>query len=168
MRDGTKGWSCIIPGKPIPQPRPRIVRRGPHARAVSNHGPVVEWKAVASEVISEEWSAAGHCAPVKGPCVAVLSFIFPRPRSRPSLLTGKLRPSVEVWRSGCRLVKPTAHPDLDNLIKPVLDVCQDVGVLENDGQVVWVAAGKWYAGVGESPHTLLTLRMWTASGWEVE
>lgn len=68
---------------------------------------------------------------------------------RPQRLNRKNDPST-------RIFKPT-KPDLDNMIKMVLDILTKWGIWEDDAQVVSIQAEDFYCGKHEEPHTIFTL-----------
>lgn len=47
------------------------------------------------------------------------------------------------------------RPDLDNMIKFILDVCKDIGFYHDDAQVAQISAMKQYA---RNPHTSFVIR----------
>ncbi len=76
-----------------------------------------------------------------GPISLELTFIH----SRPNRLKAKKH-------SDGRILKDT-RPDLDNLIKLVLDALQLTGIIEDDKQVVRICATDYYAARHEEAHT---------------
>ncbi len=76
--------------------------------------------------------------PLTGPISVKLTFSLPRPRGHYG--TGRnaavLKPSAPTW--------PTSKPDLDKLVRAVLDACSAL-VWRDDAQVVGVQTEKLYA-----------------------
>ena len=64
---------------------------------------------------------------------------------RPQRLNRKSDPDSRLW-------KPT-KPDLDNMIKMVLDILTKWGIWGDDSQVVSIQAEDFYCGKNEEPHT---------------
>lgn len=90
--------------------------------------------------------AAAHLSPLSGPLSVSVVFIFPRLKSS---------------RSAAREVKAT-RPDLDNLLKAVLDGLNGVA-FHDDGQVVQVSGEKWIAAADEEAHLEITIEPYSAS-----
>jgi Holliday junction resolvase RusA-like endonuclease len=117
----------MIPGEPVPQPRPRVSTRGGFARAyVPAKHPVHAYR----DAIATAARAAG--AGVHGePVSVVIDFVWERPKSH-------------MRKSG---VKPDApvlpRPDLDNTTKAVLDSLNGVA-WEDDSQVQRLVVEKSY------------------------
>ena len=64
---------------------------------------------------------------------------------RPQRLSKKSDPDSRLW-------KPN-KPDLDNMIKMVLDILTKWGIWGDDAQVVSIHAEDFYCGKNEEPHT---------------
>lgn len=100
----------IVPGEPVPQPRPRVSTRGGFARAyVPSRHPVHAYR----EAIATAAKAAGVVRTSEPMCVAI-DAVFARPRSH-------------MRKAGVRPDAPKLpRPDVDNIAKAVLDALQDV------------------------------------------
>ena len=121
-----------IPGEPVAKERPRLSKCG----RVYTPKKTRQWEAVASQAMCVQWRPR----PLIARAVAVeIWAIYPRPKKRPRTVTR------EAWVSGMRVWRPS-RPDLDNVIKAVLDAAQLAGVLKDDGFVVHINARKLYAG----------------------
>lgn len=100
----------VVPGEPVPQPRPRVSTRGGFARAyVPAKHPVHAYReaiaAAAKEAGVEETSE---------PISVTIDAVFVRPKSH-------------MRKSGVRSDAPKLpRPDVDNIAKAVLDALQDV------------------------------------------
>jgi len=100
----------VVPGEPVPQPRPRVSTRGGFARAyVPAKHPVRAYReaiaAAAKEAGVEETSE---------PISVTIDAVFVRPKSH-------------MRKSGVRSDAPKLpRPDVDNIAKAVLDALQDV------------------------------------------
>jgi len=79
--------------------------------------------------------------PIKGPIKVSMTFCHKRP--------GRLNRKQDTV---ARIPKVT-KPDIDNMIKMVLDVLTKARVWEDDNQVVCVHAEDWYCSKEEEPHT---------------
>jgi len=119
------GDAFFVPGKPVPQPRHRVAVRGrfPAAYIPKNHA-VHEWKrqveacalaALNKWEIDREWN--------KDSALNMHAYFhLPRPK-------------------GNKTKRPTGRPDLDNLLKGVMDALSGV-LWSDDSQVVWLASEK--------------------------
>lgn len=83
------------------------------------------------EAITEAAIAARGNTPTRSDCPIVVSIVFmmPRPVS--------ISPKKRLW--------PHVSPDLDKMVRAVLDALQGAGVFKNDAQVVRIQAEKRYA-----------------------
>jgi crossover junction endodeoxyribonuclease RusA len=115
--------------KPVPQPRPRITRRGPPRAYVPSDHPVHEFR---SAIAKAALSAGAF--PTTKPVVLSVSFLFARPKSH-------LRNGVP--KDGSPLV-PQA--DVDNLAKSVMDALTAVAYAD-DKLVMRLTTEKRYATV---------------------
>jgi Holliday junction resolvase RusA-like endonuclease len=79
------------------------------------------------EAIRAETQRVTGCEFITGPVHVVIQFWLPRPKSAKS---GSL---------------PAKRPDLDKLVRAVLDGVTEGGALADDGQVVRLGAEKTYA-----------------------
>ena len=132
----------FVPGKPLPQPRPRVYTHAGQVRAVSNKGPVAQWKKVVATMAQltasqEEWEVNSD-----DPLHLGLIFLIPRTKRAP-----KKRPHREYM---------TVRPDVDNLVKAVKDCC--TGILwHDDCQITHVDASKFRAAANEEPGVLVNV-----------
>lgn len=127
-----------VPGKPQTKQRPRVTRKGTFTPKATR-----DWDARATRIIDEAMEAQGWTAPPRGEgVVAVVTVVFARKTSQPG--------------EGGR-IRHTRRPDLDNIIKCVKDALGK-GALTDDAQIWQMAAEKWYASHGESPHVEVVLR----------
>jgi Holliday junction resolvase RusA-like endonuclease len=134
-----------ILGDPQPQPRPRAyVGRHGSAR-VYNPSTADAWRdTVAMAVASRR---PRNFVRFAGPVRVAAIFRLPRP-ARHYGASGRLL-SREI--ACCR------KPDLDNLIKAVLDALNDCGVWGDDAQVSSLSCVKRYVARDEQPGVLLTI-----------
>ena len=117
-----------IPGSPIPQPRHRVAVRGKNARAyIPSKHPVHAWREAVRMSLVEQ--GVFDPAISSSHLIVMANFVLPRPAShytKNGALTKSARPEPTGARDG----------DVDNLLKPVLDVMEAEGVFLNDSQVV--------------------------------
>ena len=90
-------------------------------------------RAAALAAMGDDWT------PITGPVTVDLTFLLPRPKGHfgTGRNAGKLRDSAPTHH--------TTKPDLDKLIRAVLDALTSAGVWGDDSQVWGLAAAKGYA-----------------------
>lgn len=118
----------IIPGKPIGKGRPRFTRTG-HCWTPD--------KTVAYEryIKMTYWSTYGHRKYAEDKALAVeIILYYPRP---------KRMTKVKRLLAQKGVLRPTVKPDVDNVIKGILDALNGVA-FEDDRQIVQIACEKWY------------------------
>ena len=126
-----------IPYAPIPKGRPRMTRSG----RVFTPKRTREWERLAGLAIAAQIGGLNAFdEPLRGEC----RFIFSRPKNTP-----KKAPSGRIPK--------TTRPDLDNLVKALLDAGSQAGLYVDDARVVETLASKWFAAVDEEPHVELTV-----------
>ena len=131
----------IIPGKPVPKGRPRVVQGG---RRTYTPKRTAQWEAQARNVIGEAMDEQGWAKAPKGqPLHAEITVVFPRKKA--------------LRKTGGRVIH-AVRPDLDNIVKAVKDAL-DVA-MHDDGQIVRLTAEKFYAAAGEDAH--IAVRLWRA------
>jgi len=119
----------FVPGKPAPQGSKKHVGNG---RMVEMSRDLKPWRE------SIRWAALERShGPLmyEGPVSVRLQFVMPRPASAPKRSTP---PAIK-------------RPDLDKLIRSVLDALSSAGVWHDDSQVVEVYASKRIAELAEKP-----------------
>ena len=99
--------------------------------------------------------------PLFGAYVVEAVAVFHRPRFAPTYVRTEngrkvRRPYPLPWTDDRRPYLAT--PDYDNLAKGVGDCLEAAKVLSNDSTLFWGTSTKWYAAVGELPHT--EIRLW--------
>jgi crossover junction endodeoxyribonuclease RusA len=134
-------WAFVgelrIRGLPVAQSRPRAYVRPSGKGGVYDDGKSRGWK---SEVIGEAMRSKLPRG-ITGPIRLFVSFEMPRPKR---LKEAQASPHVNV-------------PDLDNLLKAVMDALSEYGVWKDDRQVVEFSASKWYHRDGGEPHALVVI-----------
>lgn len=135
MAESDDGIWFFAEGIPKGQPRPRAFAVNGKAR-VYDAGTAEGWKgcvaAAARQYLPRE--------PLGGPLSLSVSFQMPRPKSH-------------VGKRGLLPSAPREHlskPDVDNLLKAVMDCLTTLGAWRDDTQVVEVRASKAYA-LGKRP-----------------
>ncbi len=131
--------SVFIPGNPIAQPRHRVsVRFGKaHAYLPASHK-VHGWKSIIWLYCSNnKLSNLNITKPVK----IDLTFFMPIPKSLKNKITS-MQPHIK-------------KPDIDNLVKAVLDSMTDCHVWQDDSLVYDIASRKFYS---DAPGVLIKLK----------
>lgn len=124
-------------GAPVGQPRPRAYVRPSGKAGTFDDGKARPWKAA----IVGEAMRARLPRELAGPIRLDVSFEMPRPK-----------------RLGKRYrVRHVNVPDLDNLLKAVMDALGEYGLWKDDRQVAEVRATKWYHDAGAQPHAVVVI-----------
>jgi crossover junction endodeoxyribonuclease RusA len=122
-----------VRGLPAPQGSKRHVGRGIMIESSTAVGP---WR----EAVRAETQRVlnGH-GPIAGPVALVVTFSLPRPAGHygTGRNAGKPKLSAPRW--------PAGRPDLDKLLRAVLDGLTMGGAWKDDAQVIWIVAEKRYA-----------------------
>jgi Holliday junction resolvase RusA-like endonuclease len=129
-----------IDGIPKGQPRPRAFAVGGKAH-VYNPGTAENWK---SQIALAFRDFARK--PITGPVSLAVSFYMPRPKR----LMRKKDPDG--------MMLHTAKPDIDNLLKAVMDALTTIGVWHDDTQVVSVSASKNYCEKDGKPGAMIGIK----------
>ena len=133
----------IIPGQPRPWSRPMPQRRVKFIAMVTDPA-YRKWKRGVVEIIRNHLSRSGQFS--KGTCVRLdCEFVFARKTSHP-----KVRRTARI-RHCCK-------PDRDNLEKAIMDALTECHAWHDDGQACTGTIEKFYAAVGEEPHSRVILQ----------
>ena len=117
--------SMFVPGIPRPQGSMRAFLAGGKARIRhADHDGLAVWRAAISTMATDLW---GNHAALDEPVAVGAIFYLPRPASAPK-----------------RRIYPDRQPDLDKLLRAVLDSLEGI-VLANDARVVSATIAKLYA-----------------------
>lgn len=138
-------YHVVIPGTPIPQGSSRAFVRGGRAVVTSANPRLRSWRLDAAAAIQ---AAMDGRAPLDGPISVRVFFYFARPDSH----YGKrgLLPSAPEYH--------TVRPDLDKLVRAILDALTEAGAIRDDSRVASVTAWKgWTAGRPGALVTWMTL-----------
>jgi Holliday junction resolvase RusA-like endonuclease len=114
---------CFVEGIPKPLPRPRVVSKGGKVWAYTPKRYLEEWYNKMLLAVREQYQMIPSEEAVK----VCMRFLFPIPKN------------------GKRQRRFTRRPDLDNLIKGVLDALSKANVWKDDAQVVEIQAVKEYS-----------------------
>lgn len=148
---GTGSASFHVDGIPKAQPRPRAFARrfGDKFQArVYDAGTAEGWKSCVAAASLPHRPAS----PLTGPVALVVEFLLPRPKNR------------------CRradnpgLVHCTTKPDIENLVKAVMDAMTQCGWWVDDSQVVELEASKCWHEIGGRPGAVIRVRDLAAVG----
>lgn len=123
-----------VTGIPKGQPRPKAARRGTFT-TVYDPGTADEWKLLIRDAANNAWKCLGRQVFFQ-PVAVVLSFSMPRPK-------GHFRSNGELKSNSPRFC--SSKPDADNLAKAVLDALTNLGIWQDDSQVVLLSVEKLYA-----------------------
>lgn len=119
----------FVPGRPAPQGSKRYLGAG---RPMIESSKAVEpWRADVRGTVARHHAGP----PLAGAVEVQLGFVLPRPVSTPKR----------------RTPPASKRPDLDKLIRAVLDAITSAGVWVDDSQVVDLRATKRLAEIGETP-----------------
>ena len=112
-------YHLFVNGIPKAQPRPRMTASG----HVYNPDSADVWK----EIVRTAFLSF-HRPPITNPIRLRVSFFLPRPKT----MKGEIA------------VPHVKKPDVDNLLKAVMDAMTVAGVWKDDALVYATEAGKWY------------------------
>ncbi len=115
----------IVPGEPIAQPRHRVAKGGAY---IKKDHPIHKWKAdIASQTLLDGYANKKIEDPVKLKAI----FKMPIPENRKKTAS----------ENTPHIIKP----DIDNLLKAVMDVLTQTGVFKDDNIVYDINASKVYS-----------------------
>lgn len=122
--------TIIVYGKPVGKGRPKFSSRGGFVRAYTPKT-TADYEAKVAKAYTDKYGASEPC---EKPIVVSIQAVFPIPSSF-------RKAEKEKARKG--LIKPTKKPDIDNIIKIILDGLNGVA-FKDDSQVTMVHASKKY------------------------
>ncbi len=132
--------NIFVPGDPRPQGSKRHVGNGIMIEA-SKH--VKDWRGDIRSALTTEGGTPK--AFFEGEVCVTMVFVLRRPKSAP-----KTKP-----------MSAAKKPDLDKLIRAVLDAVSSAGLWNDDCQVVGSPAYKRVAALGETPGLHLQIQQWS-------
>ncbi len=139
-----KSFSFVVPGIPVAQPRQRLTVRTVSGRPLAINytpakSPVNQFKALCRMAAAKAYRGA----PLTTAVAIEVTFVFPRPKSVRK-------------KDGSARLPHVSRPDLDNVLKSLLDALSGVTFLD-DSQVHVARVEKWKAAATEQPHTLVRI-----------
>jgi len=137
-------YQGILQGPPVAMGRPRFTKTGRAYTAQTSRTYKDEQVKNLIAAKGEEW------APLDGILRIQVTFIHPRTKKL-HLLRGEL-PQGRIWRP--------KKPDLDNLLKMVLDIITQSEIWMDDNRVVSLSCEDYYCGENEEAHTLFSIYQW--------
>lgn len=133
-------FEFLIPGEPVPQPRHRVGSRGAY---IDDDNPIHAYKDMIGILATQ--AIPRSAMPIMGPLKLELICVFGRTKAEQKGKGLKLR------------MRHAKRPDIDNVIKAVMDALGSAGVFRDDGQIAIIETQKWTASGDEDPHTLVRL-----------
>lgn len=115
-----------VPGQPRGKGRPRFTRTG--------HSYTPKETVAYETQIRDAFKASGQ-KQIEGPVRVFIKVYMAIPASAPKCKREAMRLNI---------IRPTKKPDIDNVIKVVLDALNGLAYAD-DKNVVYVGASKWYA-----------------------
>lgn len=137
--------SFVVPGDPVPQPRPRVCRRGAFAAAYTPDNGILAYR----QAVTLCAIAAGARATTAAPLEMRITFVFARPPSH--FHTSKARRG-QLKENALRLPRC----DSSNCLKGLEDALNGIAYVD-DSQIGRHVIERRYAGHGEAPHTSVTI-----------
>lgn len=128
--DSTDKRAFTVFGKPVGKGRPKFTRRGGYVRAYTPKG-TSDYEALVAESYQGEY---GNEEKMDCPLKVKILAVFPIPKSL-------RKADRELAKKD--ILKPTKKPDIDNIVKVILDGLNGVAY-EDDALVVSVEADKRY------------------------
>lgn len=139
----------FVPGTPVQQGNHA---RGPHGGTYEKNKKLKPWRTEVTEVLQSQWQEQGQeRAALNEPVRVDIQFVYARPDSHygTGRNTGVLKASAPLWKA--------TMPDIDKLVRAILDCLTFAAVVRDDSRVVEVRATKAY---GTHPGAGITV--WTA------
>ena len=116
-------FSCFVRGTPAPQgSKKAFVVKGRAIVTDANPKTLKDWRSAVNLTLQDRWEGP----PIEGPVNVVLNFYLLKPKSVPKKRT-----------------RPHVRPDLDKLVRAVLDALTGI-CFKDDAQVVSMQAEKHY------------------------
>lgn len=138
----TADLTVFVPGRPAPQGSKRLLGRGV---MVESSKAVAPWRADVRDAVH------GH-ERFDGPVFVHLEFVLPRPKSH--YRTGRNAHLLRETAPPC----PAGKPDLDKLVRAVLDAVGSAGAWRDDSQVVRLQTTKRYTTGDEDSGVRILIR----------
>lgn len=126
-------------GEPVAKARPRATRGGHIYTPTKTRD--------AENAIRREWQSESRSRIEDGPVTVRLRFYLQTPKS-----WGKIRKELAEEQE----IRPLKVPDIDNLVKTVLDALNGLA-WEDDKQICRIAASKYYSATPRTEITVMEL-----------
>jgi Holliday junction resolvase RusA-like endonuclease len=130
-------FTFVVRGKPRGKGRPRFAKTG-HAYTPRE---TVEYEREIATLCKQAMNGA---PPIEGPIALHIAVIKPIPKATPKAVRAKM-----VFAE----IRPINKPDLDNVLKAVMDGCNGVAYMD-DKQIVNVNAAAYY---GDEPCVIVSV-----------
>jgi Holliday junction resolvase RusA-like endonuclease len=141
--------SFFVQGEPKGQPRPRAsMFRNAGRPRVFDPGTAENWKSL----IMVEAKAFRDQLPIEGPICLAVEFHFTRPKNHFQIRRGELagvKAAAPLWKE--------AKPDIDNLLKAVMDALTQVGAWRDDAQVCETVVRKKFCELYQAQGAQITI-----------
>lgn len=130
----------FVPGQAVPQGSKTafISKSTGRPIVVDKDRRLPEWRSKVTNSAMQRMADTAYSLPLTGPLAVSITFVMERPRSHYG--TGKnadkVKASSPKW--------PATMPDIDKLLRAILDGITDSQMWRDDGQVVWVQCAKRY------------------------
>jgi Holliday junction resolvase RusA-like endonuclease len=134
-------FDLFVPGRPVPQGSKTALVSKSTGRpiVVDKDVRLPQWRmTITAHALERKDKTPGLDFPMVGPIGARITFVLNRPKNH--FGTGK---NASLVKPGSPKY-PATMPDIDKLLRAVLDGLTDAGVWVDDGQVVWVQTIKVY------------------------
>lgn len=142
MREKILSWTSEE--TPKGQPRPRAVSFGGNIR-IYNPNTAKDYKKSIGQNMIDEAIKQGLELPIHGSFFIETSIEFARPKR------------LERKKDPDEAIPHTSKPDIDNVLKVIMDSIQQHGGVTDDSGIAGVHATKWYCPKGEKAKTTITL-----------
>lgn len=142
----TKSNTLFIGGNPVPQGSSRAFTHGSRVVVTSDNPKLKYWRKYCAALLRANIADSN---PIEGPVEVLLDFYLERPKSHYNG-SGTLRKGYGLSH--------TNKPDVDKLVRAMLDSCTDAGVWNDDAQVVRLTATKNYADRDGKPGVRVEVR----------
>jgi Holliday junction resolvase RusA-like endonuclease len=137
----TGRFDLFVPGRPVPQGSKTafISKSTGRPMVKDNDVRLPQWRMKVTAAAMEAIGSQSFPLPIEGGVGMTVDFILERPKNH----FGSGRNAEQVKESAPTF--PATMPDIDKLLRAILDALTDAQVWKDDGQVVWVQARKVYA-----------------------
>jgi len=151
LDEGNMTIAFDIPGPPCAKGRPRIgINRGTGRAMAFTDRKTENYEGL----VCMAAQAARPPAPLTGPLAVSVVAVF----ARPAYLLARSKRTNALLKGVEGRMPHTGRPDLDNVIKAVVDGMNRAGVWGDDSQIGDLTARKAYAATGELPHVEVVIR----------